>query len=102
MLYKYCANIVQILWKYNIILYRYSTNFVKIFSINVHILCKCFTNIVQILYKYCTNIVQILYKYYANISQILFKKRHISCTYSPGSRTAETVHNGPNQGVIRY
>ena len=59
MLYKYCANIVQILWKYNIILYQYSTNFVQNFSNNVHILCKYFANIVQIMRKYHINITQI-------------------------------------------
>ena len=82
MLYKYCANIVEILCKHYIILQKFCANILPIF-------CKFFANIFQIMYIYCTNILQILCKYCtnigkycANIVQILFKQGQISCTYS--------------------
>ena len=101
MLYKYCANIVQILCIVQI-LYKCCANFVhilcKYFQNIVHMMCKCFTKIVQILYKYCANIVQILYKYCANIAQILCKYCFNRGTWLEVKKSENSINHQGREG----
>ena len=65
MLYKYCANIVQIFCNIVGVLFKYCTNIEQISN-------NSWANVVQLLFKYCRKkLCEYCTKYYANIAYIL-------------------------------